>query len=642
MCEKKECGCCMEGYYESFSAAVADINDEVMRVDAGAGDGDRVRVRRNCDGQITVTLLEDVSEDAAIEIRKDVVLELAGKRICFSGEGCLNFGTGTDCQIDGTVEGSGIARSIGGEESTFYIVQTAGARLRVLGGSYEVSGHHASGLRGIQATAECGCLELEGCAITAVNGEDETGAATKTLQTQAVRTVVKDCTVVSEGALLSQGMLGAGDVTIEGSEFRASSREGTARAVQMASGRVSFLGGVISADAVAGPAQTVYSKGDGVYMEAAQVSADCDSGFAIAVYGGEGAVEIVESTVRAVTGSGEAQTVYGAGGTVVIRGGSVEAETESGRAYSVYNMAGTMEIAGAAIDARTEMSLCAAVYGLGGTLDIQGADVYAITWAESSGYAYGISVCEGGILRVRDTSVFTDARKDNVHEGVLSIAITNDGTAFLEDLRVHGTHSGVLNGGGGKLYVSGGTYTGNSHGGFYFAHGPQGEAFVNDATLRGGYYEGVFDGVGLSDSKISAVYIGGGSGENSSNMVAYLDGCVIDGSDANTSIVVRGSSDEQNNTLNVSNCTLVDTGKWIRVDNDTLRINIGMGTNITEQCLKNREDADGDGEDEYLDYVAAGRAVFTGGLYRRHHEDHVCDGKDYEALKAFVEAKLAQ
>lgn len=651
----------VEGYYESLSAAVAAVNAGVIDVSGVRGELDRVKVWVDGAGQKGIVLLEDVTESVAVEIVTDMELELAGKAISFTGEGCLRFGEGTDCVIRGEVSGSGIRRSLAGEESTAYVIQAAGERLRLEGGSYEAEGYHADGLRGVVAAEGCGCLEVVGCSVSAVNGEDETATSTRAVQSQAVRTVIQDAVLTSQAGGLAQGVLGAGEVVIERSQVVTGSSGSTARAIRQISGSVYIRESEISGVAEDGTAEAVRGTGELVRIEGSVLSASSETDQALAVYGGEGAVEIVGGRVEASSTGGEAYAVYNTTGTVKVEGAAVAAGSEAANACAFHNISGVVEVVDSAVEAGSQTAIADgiwnasgtvavvggnietssqevnayAIYSAGGVVTVDGVDIHAITYGEDDGSAYGISLSTGGILRVRDSHILADAKGVSAVAGPLAIAITNNGTAFLENVELNGTHSGVQNGGGAKLYVSGGRYTGYCHGGFYFAHGPEGEAFVNDVTTRGGYYEGIFDYSELEDTRYSSMYIGGGSGVNSSNMVAYMDGCRFDGTQTNSSIAVRGSSGEQNNTLNVSNCTLVDTRKWVRVDNDTLRINIGMGTNITAENLKNQ-----DNDGNYVDYVGRGRAAFTGWSYRRHHAEHICDGKDYEALKAFLESKI--
>ena len=110
------------------------------------------------------------------------------------------------------------------------------------------------------------------------------------------------------------------------------------------------------------------------------------------------------------------------------------------------------------------------------------------------------------------------------------------------------------------------------------------------------------------------MYIGGGP--NSSNLIAYLDGCTFE-NEGHRAIVLRGTDEEQNNTINISNSTIDET---IRIDNDTLRVNVGVGTNITESTFDD-----------------ASRATWTSELYRKNPVDKALNNNDFEALKKYIE-----
>lgn len=632
------CGCMkscgrVEGYYETLAAAVTAVNLGSIDVTRVKSEDDKVRVWADSTGRIGIVLLDDVAENEALEIGADVELELNGKTISFTGEGFLHFGSGTDCVIYGQTQGSCVCRSVGAEASTAHLIQADGEQLRLLGGQYVIEGAHAEPLRGVRAMEGCGILEIVGCTVSAVNGEEETDAKTRTVQSQATKTVVQSSVLISRAGDEAQGVIAQGETEIEKTEVDVLSRSGMARAVRAISGNMSIRACEIGAVTTAATVVGVHNAEACVRVEDSQVTATSGSSYVAAFWNNEGELQIEGGSAAAVSESGETKTVVNFTGTVTINGGSLTSSTESVKAYVVYNDGGSCVIVDSHLDASSESADSCAVQVAGGTVSVDGADIHAITYGQTSGMATGIGVNGQCILYAKDSRVLADARGDSAVDGPLSIAFVNSGTAYLDNVEMNGTHSGIQNGGAAKLYINGGVYTGFCHGGIYFCQGPEGEAFVNDATLRAGCYEGVFDYSELQDDKFSAVYIGGGP--DSVNITAYMDGCRIDGTDGNTSIVVRGTSGEQNNTLNVSNCTLVDPSKWIRVDNDTLRINIGVGTNITTASLKYVEK---DGSP--VDYVEKGRAAFTGALYRRNHVDHVCDGRDYDALKKYVEACL--
>ena len=71
-------------------------------------------------------------------------------------------------------------------------------------------------------------------------------------------------------------------------------------------------------------------------------------------------------------------------------------------------------------------------------------------------------------------------------------------------------------------------------------------------------------------------------GADSNNITVYMDNCDIYGS-ANQ-IVLRGTSNEKNNSLYISNSTIHDldgNNIAVHIDNDTHRLYIGKGNNFT-------------------------------------------------------------
>lgn len=224
------------------------------------------------------------------------------------------------------------------------------------------------------------------------------------------------------------------------------------------------------------------------------------------------------------------------------------------------------------------------------------------------------------VCRISNSKIVADARGDDADEPC-GVGIKNAHVLFLKDTVCFGTHSGVQAGPGAKTYISGGVFTGHSHGGAYFSHGTDGEAFVKDAILRCGNYEGIFaeafsEGNTTDNLALAGFYVGGGVGEGNNNVTVYLDGCTI-GIPGKTAFVIRGSSGEQNNTVNISNSTIVDGALPIRVDNATHKLNVGIGGNITADKIDNPQWAE-----------------FTGELYRRLHGEEVVNGNDYAALQS--------
>ena len=156
-----------------------------------------------------------------------------------------------------------------------------------------------------------------------------------------------------------------------------------------------------------------------------------------------------------------------------------------------------------------------------------------------------------------------------------SQGISNYGTLTLNNSYVMGTHSGVSS--FGLLYVNGGTYESYGHGGIYLC-GSNTTSYLQNAIIRDCEMP---DGYTTNDAGNDAgIYIGG---TNKENIQVYIDSCIIQGS-AGQTFVLRGTSGEKNNTAYISNSTITGkSAKFIRIDNDTLKLYNGTGNNFTAE-----------------------------------------------------------
>lgn len=251
-----------------------------------------------------------------------------------------------------------------------------------------------------------------------------------------------------------------------------------------------------------------------------------------------------------------------------------------------------------------------------GELDIKNCSISATTAAESAKKAGAIAnPWSGNICRISDSIAFTDSKDFDPHEdglGTYAIAIDNaeGAVCYVTNVIAHGTHGCMAN--RGKMYVNGGRYTGFCHGGIYCSHGAEGEAFINDAYLRDGYYEGSYTTQYLQyeaqGACVGGSYIGGGPEEYCSNITAYFDGCTIEGK--TNALVMRGGDDanhgEKNNTAYLSNCNIIyGSGSWGVAIGDTTH-SVYLGTN----CNYNKE------ESNQPDCI-----TYTNALYRKKIDD---------------------
>ncbi len=323
----------------------------------------------------------------------------------------------------------------------------------------------------------------------------------------------------------------------------------------------------------------------------------------------------------------------------------VEVFAGLGSAYGISNV-GTVEANEISVTVQSEMNRACAIYS-SGTVDIKNSTFNANTNTNETGMtSYGIQNVDGGEIKVSNVKIVADAPGGNVSsEEELEEAgfgIGNDGTAYVKNCEIFGTHAGISN--HGDLYVSEGTYTGFTHGGFYLANGgatletARGCAYINDALIRCGHYEGVHTEFFESgaEAKLAHMYVGGGSSENNSNVPAYLDGCMLGDRDTlQPSIVLRGSSGENGHFINISNSVFSGSGNP-RIDKPEMTLKIGV--NVSKYLL-NGELVEGKWE-EPGNYIKAD-IIYTDKLYRRLAPDVEASGKDFQALHDWLENELS-
>jgi hypothetical protein len=168
------------------------------------------------------------------------------------------------------------------------------------------------------------------------------------------------------------------------------------------------------------------------------------------------------------------------------------------------------------------------------------------------------------------------------------VGISNSGTLIFNSGYVFGIHSGIQTNNGSKTYVYGGTFESNDHGGFYFAHGPSGVAYIENANINGinypanGQYRpgGVaptIDGYTLEEVK-TAFYVGGDTAQNGESI--YLVNCNISAI-GGPIFVLRSSTPQQNVYMSGVTFNNTRTNQYFRVDNlNTMKIYFGYNNNF--------------------------------------------------------------
>ena len=317
-----------------------------------------------------------------------------------------------------------------------------------------------------------------------------------------------------------------------------------------------------------------------------------------------GLLEVRGAAVEATNPSGTARPLQLQNKSTKLANCTIRSSGAS--AAGLFNAVGELTVADSVISGEGVSGKSYAIYHGGTKLTVDGCD---LTASASANFANAIEIYEDHPATVRNSTIFADAPdchwENNCSQGIISV-----GELHVDGCTVFGTHSGINC--RRNTYINGGVYTGFCHGGVYIG-GKNHVCYINDVTLRCGNYEGQFDYSGKTGEIYGSMYIGGSA--DASGLSAYLDGCTIT-NDGGNPIVMRGTDGEQNNTVYISNSMVLGT---IRIDNDTLKLYVGVGTDITTDKIDN-----------------PGRAEFTGELYRRNSGDKVLNGKDYAALLDYL------
>lgn len=364
-------------------------------------------------------------------------------------------------------------------------------------------------------------------------------------------------------------------------------------------------------------------------VEGSAITKTCDATSAVYMINLNGDSMCIDGGTYNLTGNVKttAMVTHGAG-LLEINKASLYLESSSSvagsKAYCLQVRA-KMHIKDTIVSVRGTATAYAIYQAAGADVIVESSNVKAITLPDESvtnGMAICAYVAAGSKLSTIDSTMLSDGPGDDAGE-TMTTGISNYGTLFCKNTNVTGTQCGVNN--AGALYVSGGTFTGYSHGGFYLSdcttEGLEGAAYINDATIRCGNYTGEFTDIFAGDTVeiLGGMYIGSGS-----NITAYLDGCSINDDNAGEfGLIVRASGGETNNHLNISNSTI---GGYCRVDSDAVELNLGHGVTL----LKGAAHPDA----TYASYI-----TYTNEVYRKRHPDEQLNGNDYGALVKTVKAE---
>lgn len=157
-------------YYTNLSSAITDINNGNWNNAIIYSDAAKVKVFTSDDGKLTVMLLDDVTESTLININKDIELVLNGKTLSFSvNSAYINFASETNCTINGMSDGSKIIKNLNEATANPYLINTAGKKLYIIGGSYECIVPTSKSIVMIRATSTNEILDIANASILGRN-----------------------------------------------------------------------------------------------------------------------------------------------------------------------------------------------------------------------------------------------------------------------------------------------------------------------------------------------------------------------------------------------------------------------------------------------------------------------------------------
>ena len=194
---------------------------------------------------------------------------------------------------------------------------------------------------------------------------------------------------------------------------------------------------------------------------------------------------------------------------------------------------------------------------------------------------------------IKDSEIVCDAPSNNYvsteDSRSTSTGIgTSTGETRLYNVNVKTTDYGVGPSRDAKLYVKGGTFQTHGHGPFYFSN-RFGENYIENAKLIS-HGKNNYDGEFSTENweKISScMYMGGGDQEHNSGVSAYFNNCIFDDEGSKSGyFVLRGTSNEQNLNLYISNTQFTGSNApKYRVDSPTDHVYFGQGNTWPETEL---------------------------------------------------------
>ena len=518
-------------YYSSLSKAVEDVNsDSLTNQDA---DEATALAGAYKDGELySIVLLKDSTLSEKLTINRSTIFNLGGKTLeLTTGDAAIGFTNGVNT-IDGRLSGSSVTKSPTSKVTSntpVCMFQADGAAFAISGGNYGFTGSYNANITAV-STPSSGTADvsISNCTFNADVVNDTATNIFKIIDTKVV--TINNSNVSVSANCKTWCIFANSKLSINNSVFNVSGRNA-------------------NTVFVAKSTESCDAKLSNNYMHVELVDG-AGSGASVRAFATLGSSTATVSNCEISTSSNNAGSValatMSATSSLKIENSEISSDSTSGMAYTIYNNEASCEIINDKILCDSTSGTSLAVGNYNGT-------------------------CE-----ITNTDIFCDNANDD-HGG----AVANSGTLTFNSGVVTGVHSGLQTTSGSKTYINGGVFQSCHHGGIYFSHGPTGEAYVRNATIKNIEYNGKHDPSQFPDgNRYAAMYVGGGSGANYKNMSTYLDNCKIEiDSGCDWLLFMRGSSGETGNKLYISNST-VSTNKKIRTDRDN-KVIVGAGTNIT-------------------------------------------------------------
>ena len=240
-------------------------------------------------------------------------------------------------------------------------------------------------------------------------------------------------------------------------------------------------------------------------------------------------------------------------------------------------------------DEEEENTYCIAILSKAGILNVKYTTINGLN-RDIYGVVYGI-FCNPSVEQasIKNCNIYTDSHylMLNGTYGSTALGISARGmNTIIDSCTVRGIHSALSC--AGDAVITNSYFESTGHGGIYFGRNARKDVEGNDlpvlykvsnSTIAWSAPDGVFkedfQHKDTAGDNGASCYIGGST--NATNITVYMDNCKLIG--RRYAVVLRGTSNEHDNSLYITN-TMAD--KPMRIDNETLKLYVGPGCNITQ------------------------------------------------------------